>query len=195
MNIPIKRAADIDGHAPSWRPRAAAPVPGAGGPVEEFLAAFRNHPAGVGVITADPGDGPVALTATSVFSVSAEPAVLAFSVSGSSSAAPGILRSASVVVHLLGTAQVALARLCATSGVDRFADTGAWDRLTTGEPYFPRVDSWIRARITDRVLAGSGTLVVAQATAAWISADGVPSAPLVYHHRSWHQLGESSKLS
>lgn len=66
---------------------------------EDFKAAFRNHPAGVAVITADPGDGPVALTATSVFSVSATPPLLVFSVSELSSAAPAIARSTSVVVH------------------------------------------------------------------------------------------------
>ena len=30
---------------------------------DDFKAAFRNHPAGVSVVTADPGDGPVGLTA------------------------------------------------------------------------------------------------------------------------------------
>jgi flavin reductase (DIM6/NTAB) family NADH-FMN oxidoreductase RutF len=40
---------------------------------DEFKALFRGHPGGVAVITADAGDGPVALTATSVASVSADP--------------------------------------------------------------------------------------------------------------------------
>ncbi len=40
---------------------------------DDFKSAFRNHPAGVSVVTADPGDGPVGLTATSVISVSANP--------------------------------------------------------------------------------------------------------------------------
>lgn len=40
---------------------------------EEFKLAFRNHAAGVSVITAEGAAGPVGLTATSVFSVSATP--------------------------------------------------------------------------------------------------------------------------
>ena len=48
---------------------------------DDFKAAFRHHPAGVAVITADAGRGPVMLTATSVSSVSAEPALLMFSLS------------------------------------------------------------------------------------------------------------------
>ena len=40
---------------------------------DRFVTAFRNHPAGVALVTADPGDGPVAMTATSVCSVDANP--------------------------------------------------------------------------------------------------------------------------
>jgi flavin reductase (DIM6/NTAB) family NADH-FMN oxidoreductase RutF len=184
----------LDDHAPSWRPRAGAPSLEPSLTVEEFRAAFRNHPAGVAVITADPGEGPVGLTATSVFSVSAEPPLVAFSVSVNSSAAPGILRSASVVIHLLGTGQLDLAQLCATSGMDRFADTGSWDRLATGEPYFPRADSWVRAQIIDRLPAGGAVLIVARAVNALVSASDGDSRPLVYHNRVWHGLGEHSEL-
>jgi flavin reductase (DIM6/NTAB) family NADH-FMN oxidoreductase RutF len=89
---------------------------------DELKAAFRNHPAGVAVITADAGDGPVGLTATSVFSVSAEPALFVFSLSSQSSSAATIFRADTVVVHLLGAHQLHVARLFSTSGVDRFAD-------------------------------------------------------------------------
>jgi len=85
---------------------------------EEFRAAFRNHAAGVAIVTADPGDGPVGMTATSVFSVSATPPLLVFSVSELSSATPGILAADSVVVHLLGADQTELAKRFATSGID-----------------------------------------------------------------------------
>jgi flavin reductase (DIM6/NTAB) family NADH-FMN oxidoreductase RutF len=89
---------------------------------EEFRAAFRNHAPGVAVLTADAGDGPVGLTATSVFSVSAEPPLLVFSISNLSSSARTLRDAENVVVHLLGADQVDIARLCATSGVDRFDD-------------------------------------------------------------------------
>src|ERR1700712_2067372 len=89
---------------------------------DAFKLAFRNHPAGVAVITADAGDGPVGLTATSVFSVSAEPALLVFSISALSSSAPTINRADTVVVHLLGADQLELAKLFSTKGADRFAD-------------------------------------------------------------------------
>jgi flavin reductase (DIM6/NTAB) family NADH-FMN oxidoreductase RutF len=167
---------------------------------EEFKAAFRNHPAGVAVITADAGEGPVALTATSVFSVSAEPPLLVFSISELSSSTPTIRKADTVVVHLLGADQLAIAKLGATSGIDRFADTSIWERLPTGEPYFPSAHAWIRGRVVNKMEAGGSTVVAVQALQTHAPAAGDPSAdaaeaqPLVYHNRTWHRLGEHSKI-
>lgn len=161
----------------------------------DFKLAFRNHPAGVAVITADAGDGPVGLTATSVFSVSAEPALLVFSISDTSSSAPTIKRADTVIVHLLGSDQLEIARLFATSGVDRFADTSMWDRLITGEPYFPGAQTWIRGKVINRMEAGGSTVVAVHALQAKLpeTAD-VATSPLVYHNRAWHALGDHSRI-
>ena len=167
---------------------------------DEFKAAFRNHPAGVAVITADAGDGPVALTATSVFSVSAVPPLLVFSISELSSSSPTIRRADTVVVHLLGADQIDIAKLGATSGIDRFADTSIWTRLPTGEPYFPAAHAWIRGRIVNKMEAGGSTVVAVQALETKAPAPGDDSAdakvahPLVYHNRTWHRLDENSKI-
>lgn len=164
---------------------------------DEFKVAFRNHPAGVAVITADAGEGPVGLTATSVFSVSAEPPLLVFSLSSQSSSAPTIRRADTVIVHLLGAEQLEIAKLCATSGIDRFADTTIWDRLITGEPYFPAASTWIRGRIINRMEAGGSTVVAVhalQAKSPEIEAIGGES-PLVYHNRTWHRLDERSRIA
>ncbi|MDH2442573.1 flavin reductase family protein [Amnibacterium sp. CER49] len=159
----------------------------------DFKTAFRNHAAGVAVITADAGDGPVGLTATSVFSVSAEPPLLIFSVSSSSSASPTLQRADTVIVHLLGAAQVDLARLCATSGIDRFADRSIWDRLLTGEPYFPAAHVWIRARVIERMEAGTSTVIAAHALQAALPDEDGDEAPLVYHNRGYHALGPHTR--
>jgi len=161
---------------------------------DEFKTVFRNHPAGVAVITADAGDGPVGLTATSVFSVSAEPPLLVFSVSSQSSSAPTILAAETVVVHLLGAEQIDIAKLCATSGIDRFADTSIWDRLATGEPYFTGSDTWIRGRVVSRMDAGNSTVVAVHGLEARVPDDLSDADPLVYHNRTWHSLGDHSQL-
>ncbi len=167
---------------------------------DAFREAFRNHAAGVAVVTADAGKGPVALTATSVFSVSATPPLLVFSASTSSSATSTILESSSVVVHLLQAGQVALARLCATSGVDRFENTAAWARLASGEPYFVEAPVLVRGRIVATFEAGTSTVVIVEATHAHYPraetiAETDASGPLVYHNRTWHELSELSQLA
>lgn len=163
---------------------------------DEFKAAFRNHPAGVAVITADVGEGPVALTATSVISVSVTPALLVFSVSELSSSTPTICRADTVVVHLLGADQIEIAKLGATSGIDRFADTSRWARLDTGEPYFPSAPVWIRGRVVQKMQAGGSTVVAVEALQAKVPEGGgsPPERPLVYHNRTWHSLGEHSRI-
>jgi flavin reductase (DIM6/NTAB) family NADH-FMN oxidoreductase RutF len=162
---------------------------------EEFKAAFRNHAAGVAVISADAGAGPVGLTATSVFSVSAEPPLLVFSISDLSSSAPTLREAEHVVVHLLGADQSHIARLCATSGVDRFADLLLWSRLPTGEPYFPSAQSWIRGRVEGRMPAGGSTVFAVHALEAGIAPDDAQTSPLVYHNRRWHSLGDHSTIT
>ena len=170
-------------------------------PAEQFKAAFRTHPAGVAVITADAGNGPIALTATSVISVSADPPLLVFSVSESSSSLPTLSRATTVVVHLLAADQLDLAILGATSGVDRFADTSIWSRLPTGEPYFINAPVWIRGKIVDRMDAGRSVVLAVEAIEARTpergspAADAAQSRPLVYHNRVWHALGEQSKIT
>lgn len=164
---------------------------------DDFKALFRGHPGGVAVITADGGSGPVALTATSVSSVSADPPLLIFSVSAISSAAPAVLAADTVVVHLLDADDLEVARLGATSGIDRFADGSRWSRLVTGEPVYHGVRAWVRCAVIDRMDAGGSTVVAAHALQSSIARDIDPGGhgnALVYHNRTWHRLGEHSRL-
>ncbi|WP_211879962.1 flavin reductase family protein [Pseudarthrobacter albicanus] len=162
---------------------------------DDFKAAFRNHPAGVAVITADAGDGPVGLTATSVISVSASPALLVFSLSAFSSTAPSLARAETLVVHLLGADQMGLAKTFSTSGIDRFADTSSWSRLVTGEPVLHDAPTWLRGRIVDRMQAGDSTVVAVQVLQASVAEPASEASPLVYHNRAWHRLSGLSAIS
>lgn len=162
---------------------------------DRFKAAFRNHPAGVAVVTADPGEGPVGLTASSVISVSANPPLLVFSLSAFSSAAPALARAETVVVHLLGADHVHLAKTFATAGIDRFADNDSWSRLVTGEPVLAEAPTWLRGRIVQRMEAGDSTVVAVQVLQAQTPEPEESPDPLVYHNRAWHRLGEQSVLA
>lgn len=164
---------------------------------DDFKALFRGHPAGVAVITADDGSGPVALTATSVSSVSAEPPLLIFSISTFSSAAAVLSRAETVIVHLLDAHDIEVARLGATGGADRFADRDRWSRLTTGEPVYHDVRAWVRCAVIDRMAAGTSTVIAAHALQSHIERDVTPGAvgdALVHHNRAWHRLGDQSRI-
>lgn len=89
---------------------------------EDFKSAFRNHPAGVAVLTALAGEDHAAMTVSSLFSISAEPPLIGFSVSDMSSAA-GVFNAAStIVIHMVDANSLWLAKLGATSGARRFED-------------------------------------------------------------------------
>ncbi|TCN46272.1 flavin reductase (DIM6/NTAB) family NADH-FMN oxidoreductase RutF [Rhodococcus sp. SMB37] len=141
----------------------------------------------------------MALTATSVASVSADPPMLMFSVSDASSSSSTVTVADTVVVHLLAAEQLHLAKLGATSGIDRFADAALWERMPTGEVYFRDAPTRIRARTVERVKAGSAWVIVVEALDIDAQEDEerpgrCSSVPLVYHDRGWHSLGDHSRL-
>lgn len=158
-----------------------------------FREAFRCHPAGVAVITADPGNGPVAMTVSSLISVSADPPTVAFSLSARSGSATAVLAAGGMIIHLLRYADLDLALLGATPGADRFGTAAPWERLPSGEPRYTAVATWFRAQITGTLPVTGATVVTAELL------DGVcgtpPGAPelesLIYMDRRWHRLRET----
>ncbi len=69
---------------------------------ELFKQAFGHHPAGVAVITAtDDAGEPAGFTASSLTSVAAEPAIVAFSLKADSGSAGKIAAAPSFLIHML----------------------------------------------------------------------------------------------
>lgn len=155
-----------------------------------FVEAFRHHPSGVAVISADPGDGPVALTVSSLISVSMSPPTVAFSLSAKSTTAAAIRRAGSLVIHFMRRENRVLAQRCATSGADRFGPGVNWARLPGGEPYFPEVRIWFLARPLHELSVEGAVLIVAELVGGRI-ADSDPQPvehSMVYLNRQWHGL-------
>lgn len=158
---------------------------------DAFRDAFRCHPAGVAVITADPGDNPVAMTVSSLISVSAAPPTVAFSLSSRSGSTGAVLQAGHVVIHLLRYPDLELALLGATPGADRFGPGVAWDRLPTGEPRYTGVATWFRARISGALSVPGATLVAAELIQGHSHVGDTPEhESLVYLDRRWHRLRE-----
>jgi len=158
----------------------------------DFKSAFGGHPAGVSVITADIGTGPVGITASSVASVSAEPPILAFSLAAATGSAAAIAVAQTLVVHLLTAGDLELAQTFARAGTERFTGSMVWTRLETGEPLLMHAGYALRCEVLSRTQAG-GSLLVA-ATVLEVIAPEAPGDPMVYHSRAFHGLGEHTVL-
>lgn len=154
-----------------------------------FREAFRRHPAGVAVITGHPGDRLVAITISSLISVSAAPPIVAFSLSTRSSSSEPLLRAETMVIHLLRYTDIDLAQRCASSA-ERFPPGDTWELLPTGEPRYTSVATWFRARKLGVLPIEGATLVAAELLEGEAHPeDTAPEAQsLVYLDRRWHRL-------
>lgn len=158
---------------------------------EDFKAVFRTHPAGVAVVTLSGPDGPVGFTVTSVSSVSADPAVLVFSLTAGSSSRQAIEKARSVTVNFLAEDQEEIAETFARRGIDRFAQV-QWDTLPTGEPALHGASAWVRGEVDHRIPVGDSLLITVRAT---LSRRREGSQPLVYVDRTYHRLGDHNRTS
>ncbi|MEU6811545.1 flavin reductase family protein [Streptomyces sp. NPDC046831] len=151
-------------------PRLASP--------DLLRSVFRRHAAGVAVITARGGSGPVGFTATSLTSVSAEPPLLSFGVGTGGSSWPVIAQSGHVGVHILGEHQQDLAATFARRGADRFGAPTAWHEGPEGVPVLDDVLAWLVCRVVARVPAGDHRIVLAEVVVGDPEGAG---RPLLYH--------------
>ncbi|MFE9843771.1 flavin reductase family protein [Streptomyces goshikiensis] len=146
---------------------------------------FRQHAAGVAVITAAHGDGPVGFTATSLNSVSADPPLLSFTIGTGSSSWPAIRDSGHIGVHILAEHQSELAGLFARSGADRFGPDTAWVPGPHGVPLLDGVLAWLVCRVVALVPAGAHRVVIAEAVEGDPAGEG---RPLLYHQGRFNAL-------
>ena len=167
---------------------------------EVLKSAFRRHAAGVSIVTASGDGGPLALTASSITSVSSEPAIVLFSVASTTETGRALTRARSVVIHLLTETDRALAVRCATPGVERFPVQGerldGWELLPTGEPVFTGPRVLLRGEIVQRTVLGEATVLVLAITEV-IERTGGPggtAGALAYLDRRWHVLDDRSAL-
>jgi flavin reductase (DIM6/NTAB) family NADH-FMN oxidoreductase RutF len=160
-------------------------LPATGIAPERFKQIFRNHPAGVVVVTVDSGAGPAGFTATSLTSLSLQPPLVSFGVGVTASSWPHVEQARSAVVNFLGADQEQLARTFATSGVDRFAEPTRWRRLPAGDPVLDGVSGWLRLEVEQIVPAGDHRVVIGRVQDSWTGAD---RNPLLFHNGGYHSL-------
>lgn len=147
---------------------------------DRFKEAFRLHPAGVALVSGQAPGGPVGLTLSSVASVSADPAVISFSVTRATGSAGGILEAPSFVVHFLAENQVGVAEAFARTGAPRFTPEQGWGTLETGEPYLSGATVALRCTARETLAVGPSVLVLADVLSVH---PGAPAEPLLYRDR------------
>ncbi|GGS99167.1 flavin reductase family protein [Streptomyces chromofuscus] len=169
----------------------ATPDPAASSPraaaTDLFRAVFRQHAAGVAVITARGDSGPVGFTATSLASVSAEPPLLSFNTRTASSSWAVLSGAAHIGVHILGEHQQEMAATFARSGADRFGPPTVWRDGPEGVPVLDGVPAWLVCRVHARVPAGDHRLVIAEVVGGDPAGAG---RPLLYHQGRFTALRE-----
>lgn len=146
---------------------------------------FRQHAAGVAVITAQGASGPVGFTATSLVSVSAEPPMLSFGIGTVASSWPAVSEAEHVGVHILGEHQLDLATTFARSGADRFGAGTRWFEGPEGVPVLDGTLAWLVCRVAARVPAGDHRIVLAEAVLGDPAGVG---RPLLYHQGRFNAL-------
>jgi flavin reductase (DIM6/NTAB) family NADH-FMN oxidoreductase RutF len=154
------------------------------GSADLLRSVFRQHAAGVAVITAM-GERPVGLTAASLCSVALEPSMVSFNIGTRSSCWPVISRADHVVVHLLGEHQQGLADTFARRGADRFAEHTHWTAGPRGIPVLDGVLAWLLCGVTARIPAGDHRLILANVLLGDHSGAG---RPLIYHQGRYNAL-------
>ncbi|MEU5434188.1 flavin reductase family protein [Streptomyces sp. NPDC020719] len=150
-----------------------------------FRAVFRQHAAGVAVITAHRDGRPVGFTATSLNSVAAEPPLLSFGIGTGSSSWPVVAETEHIGVHILGEHQEELAATFARSGADRFGAPTRWQPGPEGVPVLDGVLAWLVCKVVARIPAGDHRIVVGQAVVGEPAGAG---RPLLYHQGRFHGL-------
>lgn len=154
--------------------------------LDAFKSLFGDHPGPVAVVAAKSNGLPIGFTATSVISLSADPPLLAFSVSARSSSLEAMKVIEHATVHFLDVPHQSLAQRFATSGIDRFADH-EWTPMPDGAPLIKGVDSWAWGPIAHRFEV-NGTLLVALRIDR--SSASESRAPLLYKNRHYCHLDE-----
>ncbi len=154
---------------------------------EQFKNAFREHPAGIALITANTSEGPAGLTASSVASVGLDPVALTFSVTRATGSAGALLSADTMLVHLLDARHIDVATQFSFTGGERFTTEQGWETLETGEPHLPGVRAALRCRALQVTPVGASSAVIAEVIEV---IEGEAGQPLVYLDRRFRTLAD-----
>lgn len=155
-----------------------------------FRAAFRRLAGGVSVITTGHGDSRTGLTATSIASFSADPAILTFTLAGTSSTRPVLERERRFGVNILAADQQRIAERFAgvggVTGAERY-EGAEWTTAVTGAPLLVGALAALDCELEETIERWGQLLVFGRIRAVLATPEGTP-APLLYAHGAYRSL-------
>jgi flavin reductase (DIM6/NTAB) family NADH-FMN oxidoreductase RutF len=154
-------------------------------PSQAFLESFRRHGAGIAVVTLLKKDGsPTGFIATSLASLSANPPVATFNMAQTASSWSSVAIDTPVLIHLLSTDNLELAKKMAGESDQRF-DGSHWEKGPGGLPLLTDVHAWMSATVVAITEVEFSAMVAARVTGGVL---GNPSQPLVYSERDYRTV-------
>jgi 3-hydroxy-9,10-secoandrosta-1,3,5(10)-triene-9,17-dione monooxygenase reductase component len=146
----------------------------------ELRRVMGHFASGVVIVSGIDRLGPVGLTCQSFFSLSLDPPLIALAPSHASTSWPRIAATGSFAVSILSSAQEAVCRSFAISGIDKF-DGVRWRAAHTGSPIIEGALAWVDCRIEAVHEAGDHYLVVARV----LHAGHVNGHPLLFYRGTY----------
>ncbi len=156
--------------------------------LDTFRRAMRALPAQVCVIAVQAGETRIAMTATAVTSLSAEPPQLLICVHRAARPAALIREAGAFAVNLLSVAQVDVATQCALPGLAPEArfERGLWrPSPLLGQPLLAGAPVALECRLASAAEHGTHWVF----TGLIESTDFAEGQPLVYHDASYREIG------
>jgi flavin reductase (DIM6/NTAB) family NADH-FMN oxidoreductase RutF len=166
-------------------------IPSFPAPHEEFRAAMRELAGAVSVISCGVGEDRTGFTATSVSSLSIEPASLIVCVNRASSSWPILREADSFGVNVLSASHRELAhRFAGLSGAEGAAryEGGQWITLATGAPLLSDALAAFDCRVEEIIERHSHAIVIGRIEAVQRRGGG---GALIYWRGDYDQLGWS----
>lgn len=149
---------------------------------EQFKEFFRHHAAGVSLITVfDENRQPYGFTASSLASLSAEPAHATVNLAANTSTSKIIKIGSKVSVHTLAKDRLALAKELAGPREERFTSEG-WS-LELAAPENRNASAILRAEVAEIHSVAGSLIIVLRATES--ETFTFPEHPLVYFNREF----------
>jgi flavin reductase (DIM6/NTAB) family NADH-FMN oxidoreductase RutF len=151
--------------------------------------AHRSFPTGVTVVTACIDGAPVGLAVNAFTSVSMDPPMVLVCVNSGSRSHPALCTARYLGISILSREQSGVAVRFAISGGDKFSDIG-WHHGEQGAPVLDRASASLEIEVTDRVVAGTHSVIFGRVVAVETS----KRPPLVYSGGQFFDGGRLLKI-